>query len=48
MEDVLQVPVSRGYLTKLCTGAIVAYVDEQSSETGQYDLSADVVEMFPS
>ena len=38
MEDVLQVPVSRGYLAKLCTGAISASLA---------DAYAEVVEAIP-
>lgn len=32
MEDVLQVPVSRGYLAKLCTGAIAASLSDSYDE----------------
>ena len=32
MEDVLQVPVSRGYLAKLCTGLISNSLDNSYQE----------------
>ena len=32
MEDVLQVPVPRGYLTKLCTGLIANSLDDSDQE----------------
>ena len=32
MEDVLQVPVSRGYLAKLCTGTISAALADAYGE----------------
>ena len=32
MEDVLQVPVSRGYLSKLCTGTISASLSDSYDE----------------
>jgi len=35
MEDVLQVPVSRGYLTKLCTGTISASLADPYKELAQ-------------
>jgi transposase len=38
MEDILQVPVSRGYLAKLCTGTIANSLD---------DAYAEVVEAIP-
>jgi len=46
MEDVLQVPVSRGYLAKLCTGTIsaslaTAYDELQAAIPGQEQLGSD-------
>ncbi len=37
MEDVLQVPVSRGYLAKLCTGVI----SDSLADSSSYDMSQD-------